>query len=757
MKNMKAKNIIKIAGAREHNLKNITLEIPRNKLVVFTGVSGSGKSSLVFDTIYAEAHRQFLNSLSTRAQKYLPKLSRPDVDEINGLSPAVVVDQKRMGTNPRSTVGTSTEIYTYLRLLYSRCGTPLVGDSTLFSFNTPEGACSACRGLGEELILDKDSLIDWNKSLAEGAIKSSDYAVEGRRWNILKLSNLFDMDKLLKDFKEEELNKLLFSERIELSDKDSRGFIQTFGFEGIVKGIMRRRHDKRGTSQKTLGRDIKFFKLVHCKSCGGSRLNERAGSVRVNDKTITDLVLMQLTELEEFLRGVKGPIARPLVDKMRELLNDLIDIGVGYLSLNRSVGTLSGGEAQRVKMGKQLGSDLIELMYVLDEPSIGLHPKDIAKLVNVLKKLRDQGNSVLVVEHDPAIIQAADYVIDIGPGAGTQGGKIVFQGTPKELIKNTASITGKLFKKKRITYKKTYRKPTGFIPVKNASLHNLKNISVDIPAGIFVCITGVAGAGKSTLINDVFVKEHPEAIIIDQSAVGRSVRSNPATYIGAFDLIRKVFAKNTGKPVSLFSFNSKGACPKCKGLGFQKIEMHFLGYVYVDCDICEGRRYSEEVLELKYKGKNIADVLEMTIHDAFDFFDDEEIKKRLSILKQVGLGYLTLGQSVDTLSGGEAQRIKITRELNKKGNIYIFDEPTTGLHMADIENLLGVLNHLVNTGNTVIVIEHNLDIISNADWIIDLGPGGGDNGGEIVAQGTSKQIAKAKQSYTGRYLKQNMS
>lgn len=743
---------IKVTGAREHNLKDITLEIPRNKLVVFTGVSGSGKSSLVFDTIYAEAHRQFLNSLSTQAQKYLPKLNRPDADEIVGLSPAVVVDQKRMGTSPRSTVGTVTEIYIYLRLLYSRCGTPRIGDSNIFSFNTPEGACHACKGLGEELILDKDSLIDWNKSLAQGAIKHKNYQVGSRLGNIIKASGLFDMDKPLKEFSEKELDKLLFSERIVLNDENSKGFVQTFSFEGIVTKTMRHQHDKRGTSRKTLGKDLKYFSLTHCKHCSGSRLNKQARSVKINDKTITDLVLMPLTDLKGFLEGVKGPVARPLVEKMVELVGHLINIGAGYLSLNRPVGTLSGGEAQRIKMGKQLGSDLIELIYVLDEPSIGLHPKDISNLIAVLEKLRDHGNTVLVVEHDPAVIQAADHIVDIGPRAGTQGGELVFQGSIEDL-RSSSSITGQLLQKKRVITKDTYRHPTGSIPIKNASLHNLKNISVDIPSGVLVCVTGVAGAGKSTLINDVFVKEHPEVVVIDQSAVGRSVRSNPATYIGAFDLIRKLFAKSTCQKASLFSFNSEGACPKCKGLGFKKIEMHFLGYVHVTCDACEGRRYSSKVLELKHKGKNIADVLEMTVDDALTFFDDSEIKKKLSVLKEVGLGYLTLGQSVDTLSGGEAQRIKITRELNKKGNIYIFDEPTTGLHMADIENLLNVLNRLVDAGNTVIVIEHNLDIIGNADWIIDLGPEGGDRGGEIVAEGTPKEVANNQQSYTGQYLK----
>lgn len=743
---------ITIKNACQHNLKNIDLEIPRNQLVVFTGVSGSGKSSLVFDTIYAEAHRQFLDSLSTRAQKYLPKLNRPQADEISGLSPAIVVDQKKMGTNPRSTVGTVTEIYTYLRLLFSRCGSPLIGDSTLFSFNTPEGACPVCKGLGEELVLAKDGLFDRNKSLAQGAIKHKNYQVGSRLGNIIRASGLFDMDKPLKEFSQEELDRLLFSERIEISDQDSRGFVQTFGFEGVVTGIMRRRHDKRGTSQRTFGRDLAFFNLIHCQACNGSRLNGQARSVKINDKTITDLVLMQLTDLKEFIESVKGPVAKPLVKKIAELLGYLINIGAGYLSLNRPVGTLSGGEAQRIKMGKQLGSDLIELIYVLDEPSIGLHPKDISSLIAVLEKLRDHGNTVLIVEHDPSIIQAADQVIDIGPGGGTQGGKVVFQGAVKDLLAS-GSLTGQLLQKKRMTAKSTFRPPTGSIPIKNASLHNLKNVSVNIPRGVLVCVTGVAGAGKSTLINEVFVKEHPEAIVVDQSAAGRSVRSNPATYIGVFDLIRKMFAQSTGQRAGLFSFNSVGACPKCQGLGFKKIEMHFLGYVHLTCSVCAGRRYSPPVLELKHKGKNIADVLEVTVDDALAFFGDSEIAKKLSILREVGLGYLTLGQSVDTLSGGEAQRIKITRELNQKGNIYIFDEPTTGLHLADIKNLLNVLNRLVDAGNTVIVIEHNLDVIANSDWIIDLGPEGGDRGGQIVAEGMPREVAQVKSSATGYYLK----
>lgn len=745
---------IVVKGAREHNLKNVSLKIPRNQLVVFTGVSGSGKSSLVFDAIYAEAYRQFLDSLSTRAQKYLPKLDRPDVDEISGISPAVVVDQKRMGTNPRSTVGTVTEIYTYLRLLYSRCGTPPIGDSTLFSFNTPEGACPVCKGLGEELILDQDQLLDWDKSLAEGAIKSSEYRVEGRRWNIVKISNLFEMTKPLRNFTKKELSQLLYSERVEMSDRDSRGFIQTFGFEGVVTGIMRRRHDKRGTSQTTLGRDLKYFRLAHCSACDGLRLNKQARTVKVAGKTITDLVLMPLTDLRDFMAGVRGPVAKPLVTRMMEMLGYLIDIGVGYLSLNRSVGTLSGGESQRVKMGKQLGSSLVEMIYVLDEPSIGLHPRDIGNLIAILKKLRDRGNSVLVVEHDPAMIRAADQIVDLGPGAGAAGGEVVFQGAVKDLVNHPKSLTGRFLSEEAQSPKRVYRQPTGSISIKNARLHNLKNVSVDIPAGVLVGVTGVAGAGKSTLINDIFVKEHPEAVVVDQSAVARSVRSNPATYVGAFDPIRKVFAESTGKKAGWFSFNSQGACSKCKGLGFRKIEMHFLGYVYVDCEVCKGRRYSPEVLRWEYRGKNIADILAMTVAEALTFFAGaSEVTSKLTVLQEVGLGYLTLGQSVDTLSGGEAQRIKITRELNKKGNIYIFDEPTTGLHMADIAKLLMVLDRLVDAGNTVIVIEHNLAVIGHADWLIDLGPEGGDQGGKVVAEGTPEEVAKVKESYTGQYLR----
>jgi len=746
-------NKIKIVNASQHNLKGINLDIPRNKLVVFTGISGSGKSSMVFDTIYAEAQRQFIDTLSTSAQRYLPQPDRPEVNEITGLSPVVVIDQKRMGNNPRSTVGTATEVYTYLRLLYSRCGRPRIGDSTLFSFNTPEGACPVCRGLGEELVLNKDELIDWDKSLNQGAIKSSEYKVDGRRWNILRASEYFDMDKPLKDFSDEELDRLLHAEQERLNDKDANGFVQSYRFEGIVTGIMRRRHDKRGTSQQTLGRDRKYFDLVHCTKCQGSRLNAQARKVKINGRTIGRLGNMELRDLNDFIRSIDGPVAQPLVTRINESLKHLIDIGVGYLSLNRSVGTLSGGEAQRVKMAKQLGNDLVELICVLDEPSVGLHPKDISDLVQILKDLRDQGNTVLVVEHDPAVIKSADQVVDIGPRAGVYGGEVVYQGGYAGLVEEEKSLTGKFLTGRRLSIKKDYRQPEEFMTIKNADLHNLKNVTVDIPKNVLAGVTGVAGAGKSTLINHVFTKKYPQAVVVDQSAVGRSVRSIPVTYINIFDEIRTLFSQASGRSKSIFSFNSDGGCPKCKGKGYKKIEMHFLGYVHVDCDLCSGRRYSPEVLEYKYRGKDISQVLEMTVDEAAEFFDNKKIKRGLGLLKKVGLGYMTLGQPLNTLSGGEAQRLKITRELNKKGNIYIFDEPTTGLHMADIEKLTAVLNSLVDGGNSVIVIEHNLDIIANCDWIIDLGPGGGDQGGEIVAQGTPKDIAEAAHSHTARYLK----
>jgi excinuclease UvrABC ATPase subunit len=739
-----------VVGAREHNLKNVSVEIPKRKLVVFTGVSGSGKSSLVFDTVYAEAQRQLIETFSSFARRRLPKINRPDVDEIRNISTAINIDQKKMGNNPRSTVGTATEIYTYLRLLFSRNGTPTVPDSRYLGFNNPLGMCQNCKGIGMQMTVDIDTLIDWDLSLKDGAIRHSQFVPGKWSYRVIEASKLFDMDKPLRDYAEEELDKLLYTEKHILPQRLD-GVAINLHFEGIVTAFQRRYTNSSMEAERSSEYWGRYFRLSPCPDCGGTRINEEARKVKLNGRTIPELVTMELTELLEYLETVKGPIADPIVGRMKPVLRNLIDIGVGYLSLSRAVGTLSGGESQRVKMARQLGCDLVDLTYIFDEPSVGLHQRDISKLVTMLDKIRKQGNSVLVVEHDPAIIEHADKIIDMGPGAGSLGGRVVFTGTYKELLESE-SITGRLLTERKETVFER-RESLDYMEIKNASIHNLKNITVKIPTGIFVCITGVAGSGKSSLILDEFARRHPDSIVIDQSAVGRSTRSTPGTYIGVFNLIRKVYAKATGTKASLFSFNSKGACPKCKGRGRLKIEMSFLDDVTMTCDECEGRRYNQEVLDLKYRGKSIADILEMTALEAIEFFEDKQILRRLRILEEVGLGYITLGQTVSSLSGGEAQRIKLARELHKKGNIYILDEPTTGLHMADIEKLHGVIERLVDSGNTVLVIEHNLDVIKHADWVIDLGPEGGSKGGEIIAQGTPEEISKVKESYTGQYLK----
>ncbi len=746
------KDKIIIKGARTHNLKNISLEIPKNKVVIFTGVSGSGKSSLVFDTIYTEAQRQLIETFSSFARARMPKLSKPDVDEIRNISTAIVIDQKRMGTNLRSTLGTATELYTYLRLLFSRAGDKWIGPSFLFGFNHPLGMCSECKGFGKKIIVDVDKLIDKEKTIREGAITHPDHKVGGWNWREMVATNLFDVDKKLKDFSKKEMNDLLYAKAIPIEKKHGAGTYAKV-FEGIArrleKAYLNKAEDELPAEKKNAYQ--KYFIYSDCDSCHGSRINEKARSVKVEGKTIPEVVKMELTELDKYLSTIKGDIAKPMVTKMRQILSHMIEIGIGYLSLNRPVATLSGGESQRVKMARQLDCDLINLMYILDEPSIGLHPRDNHKLIEMLGKLRDKGNSVFVVEHDPDIIQSAEYIIDIGPHAGTKGGEVVYAG-PAKGIKDSKGLTGEFLSKKLKIYDKR-KEWTDFIEIKNATLHNLKNVSTKIPKGILTCITGVAGSGKSSLINDLFLKQNPDAIVINQSPVGKSSRSNPATYVGIFDNIRKEFAKETKTNPSLFSFNSKGACPNCKGLGTISYEMSFLDEVKVTCDVCQGKRYTEEVLKLKYNGKNISDILNMTIFELKNFFKDPEIKRKLQVLCDVGLEYLEIGQPLSTLSGGEAQRIKLASELHKKGNIYVMDEPTTGLHMSDIKKLLEIIKSLIDHNNTVVVIEHNLDVIRHADWVIDLGPEGGNKGGEILFEGTPEDLIKSKKSYTAEYLK----
>ncbi|SCZ80935.1 ATP-binding cassette domain-containing protein [Acidaminobacter hydrogenoformans] len=743
---------ILIHNARTHNLKSISLTIPKNKLVVFTGVSGSGKSSLVFDTIYTEAQRQLIETFSSFARERMPKLSRPDVDDIQNLSTAIVIDQKRMGTTMRSTVGTATELYTYLRLLFSRCGEPFIGPSFVFGFNHPAGMCPECHGLGKRIKVDVAQLLDLDKTIREGGITHPDHKVGGWNWREMVAIDLFDVDKKLRDFSEEEINKLLYAKDIPISRAHGAGtYAKTFN--GIAERLERDYLNKAPEELPAVKKDAyqRYFSYMDCDACHGSRINDQARSVKVNGKTIPDLIHLEFTALLEFLDTIDHSLAQPILKKMKQILCHLIEIGVGYLSLNRSVATLSGGESQRVKMAKQLDCDLVDLMYILDEPSIGLHPRDTDKLVGMLVKLRDKGNSVFFVEHDPDMILRAEYAIDIGPKAGSHGGEVVYAGPVKGLL-DSAGLTGEYLRHQKVCSGE--RKPHhGYIEIKNASLHNLKNVSTKIPKGVLTCITGVAGSGKSSLILETFLKQYKDAVVIDQSAIGKNSRSNPATYTGIFDLIRKEFAQGSNSSPSLFSFNSSGACPKCNGLGVISYEMHFMDAVKVTCEECQGKRYTEEVLSLKYKDKNIHEVLITTLQELRGFFDHPEINRKLEVLCEVGLGYLELGQPLSTLSGGEAQRIKLASELQKKGNIYVMDEPTTGLHMADIERLLDIIKHLVAHGNTVIVIEHNLEVIGHADWIIDLGPEGGAKGGEILFEGTPEDLMDCQRSYTGQYLK----
>lgn len=736
---------IELSGVRVHNLKNVSVSIPKNQIVVFTGVSGSGKSSLVFDTIGLEARRQLIETFSTFERSMLPKISRPDVDEIVNLSPVIVIDQKRPGQTLRSTVGTMTELYTYLRLLYSRCGEPFIGGSNLFSFNNAEGMCPECSGLGQLMVIDENKVFDFTKSVADGAVLHPQYKKGGYYWSSLMKSELFDPHLPVGELSEKERYNLMHHPQTAIQGERFGEKYQA-QYEGVLSRLKKTYINKEENSDAY----TQFFRYETCHSCLGSRLNEQARSVMVAGRTIPDLIYLEMPDLLSWLDTLDNPHATPIARKMGMIIQYLIDIGVGYLTLHRPVATLSGGEAQRVKIAKQLDCTLVNLVYILDEPSIGLHPRDIRNLTRILTELRDRKNTILVVEHDPEVILSSDHLVDIGPGAGIHGGQITYSG-PVSGIHTSGTITAD-YLHRRAEMGHVRRQPKGEFRIDNASLHNLKNVSVSLPKGVLVCVTGVAGSGKSSLIHGVFCKEHPDAVVIDQSAVGRSSRSNPVTYLGIFDLIRKEFAWATGTEPSLFSFNSKGACPKCKGLGILKMDMHFLDDVAMVCDECNGLRFRPDVLLLRYKGKTISDILNETVGEAIDFFETPEIRRKLSVLKSVGLDYLRLGQTLSSLSGGEAQRLKLATELHKKGNIYVMDEPTTGLHMADTERLLGIIHGLVDAGNSVIVIEHNLDVICQADYIIDMGPEGGSSGGEIVATGTPEEIMANTASVTGRFL-----
>lgn len=934
-------NCIRIKGACEHNLKNIDLEIPRDKLVVITGLSGSGKSSLAFDTIYAEGQRRYMESLSSYARQFLGLMEKPDVESIEGLSPAISIDQKTTSRNPRSTVGTVTEIYDYFRLMFARIGVPhcpecgreiaqqtvdqmvdavmaleqgtriqvlapvvrgrkgeytkLIQDARkkgfvrvridgevmeiqddirldknkkhtieivvdrliirediqkrltdsiesalnlaggllvidvigkeemlfsqnyacpdcgisipeltprMFSFNNPYGACPECSGLGVLFKMDPDLIIpDKTKSLAEGAVTAAGFNFSsedayGRMYlDAMARHYGFSVDTPVKDLPEDILDKILYGTRgekikVEYNKEYGSGTFMS-SFEGIINSLERRYRETKSNGMKEYYES--FMSQTPCPVCQGKRLKKESLAVTVGGKNIHEICLMSVRECMAFFHNLElkprdAAIAAQILKEIRARLKFLMDVGLDYLTLSRAAGTLSGGEAQRIRLATQIGSGLMGVLYILDEPSIGLHQRDNERLLATLKRLRDLGNTLLVVEHDEDTMYAADHIIDMGPGAGEQGGRVVAQGTVEDIKKNPNSITGKYLSGAiRIEVPEKRREYNGkVIRILGARENNLKDIDVDIPLGVFTCVTGVSGSGKSTLVNEILYKklagklnhaktkaglhrdmlglEHLDKVInIDQSPIGRTPRSNPATYTGVFDLIRSLFAETTdakmkGYSAGRFSFNVRGGrCEACAGDGIIKIEMHFLPDVYVPCEVCKGRRYNRETLDVKYKGKNIADVLDMTVDEALKFFENiPRIQKKLQTLHEVGLGYIRLGQPATTLSGGEAQRVKLATELSRKATgrtMYILDEPTTGLHMADVHKLIEVLHRLVDAGNTVVVIEHNLDVIKTADHIIDLGPEGGDRGGQIVACGRPEEVAQVKEYYTGQFLK----
>ncbi len=934
---------IYIKGARVHNLKNISLHIPRGKLVVITGVSGSGKSSLAFDTLYAEGQRRYVESLSSYARQFIGVMQKPDVDYIEGLSPAIAIDQKSGSKNPRSTVGTMTEIYDYLRLLFARIGVPhcpydgteikrqssdeiiqrvfesaenerveilaplvkgrkgeykalfekyrkkgyarvkvdgvtytldekipidknkkhnidlvidrvrvsedersRIADSVelalsegdgvvkvfvhrgdgeeylfseklacpkcgfsmeeieprLFSFNSPYGACPECGGLGFKIEPDPDLIIkNWNLSLAEHAIRIPGFhGTDTFSYNIIiDVAKEYGIDifKPLKDFSEDELNVILYGTNrrvpVHFTNKEGRKYDFKVRFEGVIPLLVRRYNET--TSESMREEYEKYMRKVECPLCHGKRLKKEALAVTIQEMNIADITALSIEKEYEFFKNLPKKltkkellISKQILKEITNRLKFLLDVGLGYLTLDRESATLAGGEAQRIRLATQVGSKLVGVLYVLDEPSIGLHSRDNEKLLKTLMELRDLGNTVIVVEHDEETIRSADYIVDMGPGAGENGGYVVASGGLRDILNEPRSLTGKYLKGElKIPVPKKRRKGNGeYLVISGVKEHNLKNITVKFPLHTFICITGVSGSGKSSLVQDVLWKalkkelygsrEKPGAydslkgmeyidkvVIVDQSPIGRTPRSNPATYTGAFTPIRELFAslpesKARGYKPGRFSFNVKGGrCEACQGNGYIKVEMQFLPDVYVPCEVCKGKRYNRETLEIAYKGKTIADVLDMTVSEALKFFENiPQIRRKLQFLEDVGLGYIRLGQSALTLSGGEAQRVKLASELQKKGTgrtIYFLDEPTTGLHFADVHKLINVLNRLVDKGNTVIVIEHNLDVIKSADYIVDLGPEGGEKGGYVVATGTPEEIAQAPNSYTGFYLK----
>lgn len=739
---------IVVQGLTQNNLKHISFRIPKEKITVFTGVSGSGKSSIVFDTIAAESQRQMNATYPAYVRSRLPKYPKPAAERIDHLTASVVVDQSPLGGNARSTVGTISGLYSSMRLLFSRIGKPYAGTASCFSFNDPNGMCRTCSGLGKVTKVDINALIDPEKSWNEGCIRDSLYRRGSWYWRQYAESGLFDLDKPLKDYSREEYNLLLYGSR------DGKGEQEHPKVTGIyhkyTKTLLNR--DISSKSRHTQEKSQNLVTETQCTDCRGKRLNEAALGCKINGYSIADMCGMELNQLKETLSQITDQTVGVLVQTLIEGLDRMIEIGLSYLHLNRETPSLSGGEAQRLKLVRYMGSSLTGMTYIFDEPSAGMHPRDVYRMNSLLMQLRDKGNTVLVVEHDKDVISIADHVIDVGPQAGQDGGEIVFAGSYQDLLKSD-TLTGKAMCRP-LPVKENPRRPSGSLPIRGACLHNLKNIDVDIPLGIMTVVTGVAGSGKSTLISKVFAKQYENDIVmVDQGLITATSRSTPASYLGFFDAIRKLLAKESRKSDSLFSFNSAGACPVCGGKGVLVTELAFMNPIITECEACGGMRYNEEALACTYKGKNIVELLGLTASQALEVFEDAKIKKRLKVMQQVGLSYLTLGQPLCTLSGGERQRIKLAKNLGKRGGIIIMDEPTTGLHMSDIQNLLKLFDMLVLRGNTLIVIEHSLDVMKQADWIIDIGPDGGKHGGEIVFEGTPADMIKNAKTLTADSLR----
>ncbi|MFD4766243.1 ATP-binding cassette domain-containing protein [Streptomyces niveus] len=741
-------HVIKVRGARENNLREVSLDIPKRRLTVFTGVSGSGKSSLVFGTIAAESQRLINETYSAFIQGFMPSMGRPDVDSLHNLSAAIVVDQERMGANSRSTVGTATDAYTMLRIIFSRLGTPHIGTSTAFSFNAADGMCAECEGIGQVSKIDIDQLVNRELSLNEGAITVPGFQVDAWYWQIMVASGFYDPDKKLKDFTPEEwevfLHKTSTKVKVGSSNMTYEGLITKVNRTILVKD----RDSMQSHVRAFVDRAVVF---AECPSCGGSRLSAAALSSKVNGVNIAECSAMQISDLAEYVRKIDDAGVAPLLGNLRDLLESLVEIGLGYLSLDRASSSLSGGEAQRVKMVRHLGSSLTDATYIFDEPTIGLHPHDIRRMNDLLLRLRDKGNTVLVVEHKPEVIAMADHVVDLGPGAGTAGGQICYTGDVAGL-RASDTLTGRHLEH-RAGLRESVREPSGQLSIEGADLHNLKNVSVDIPTGVLSVITGVAGSGKSSLIHG-YLSDRDGVVVADQSPIRGSRRSNPATYTGLLSPIRTAFAKANGVKAALFSANSEGACPNCNGLGLVYTDLAMMAGVASVCEECEGKRFTPEVLTYRLNGKNISEVLSMSVAEAYDYFPGGQAHAILGRLTDVGLSYLRLGQPLNTLSGGERQRLKLAIQMAEKSSVYILDEPTTGLHMADVDKLLALLDRLVNAGNTVIVIEHHQAVMAHADWLVDLGPGGGHDGGQVVFTGTPADLVAHSDTVTARHLRE---